>query len=107
MSVDKRKCERCEGPCKHGGAWYYFFSIRGKRYRKAIPEARTKAQAEQAEARAKDAIYRGRYSDEASDITLKEFVENSFCPGRKTIRGLGRTTKPSQRPFSLTSGIGR
>lgn len=80
MSVDKRDCERCEEPCKHGGTWYYSFSIRGKRYRKAIPEARKRHQAEQAEARAKDTIFRGRYSDEPSDITLKEFVENQFLP---------------------------
>lgn len=68
---------------KRNKIWYYRFSIRGVRYGKAIPEARTKWQAEQAETRAKDAVFSGRYSDEPSNITLKEFVEKQFLPWSK------------------------
>ena len=63
---------------KRNKVWYYRFSIRGVRYGSAVPEARTKWQAEQAETRAKDAVFRGRYDEGPSDITLKEFVENHF-----------------------------
>lgn len=32
---------------KRGGRWHFSFQIKGVRYREAIPEARTKFQAEQ------------------------------------------------------------
>ena len=41
--------------------WRYAFTIRGVRYRAAIPEARTKFEALQAEIEAKQAIFEGRY----------------------------------------------
>lgn len=68
---------------KRKNVWYYRFSIRGTRYGKGIPEARTKYQAEQAEVKAKEAIFSGRYYNELSDITLKEFVENQFLAWSK------------------------
>jgi integrase len=37
---------------KRNDVWYYAFCIRGARYRKAVPEARTKYQALQAETKA-------------------------------------------------------
>ena len=48
-----------------------------------MPEARTKWQAEKAETKAKEAVYQGRYGDEPSNITLKEFVEKCFLPWAK------------------------
>jgi hypothetical protein len=83
MPVYRRKCERCKKACKHGGTWWYDFCIRGKRYRRAVPEARNKWQAEQAEARAKGAVFTERYGEEPSNITLKEFVEKVFLPWSK------------------------
>jgi len=68
---------------KRNKVWYYRFSIRGVRYGSAVPEARTKWQAEQAEAKAKDAVFSGRYGDEPSNITLKEFIEKVFLPWAK------------------------
>jgi hypothetical protein len=65
---------------KRNKVWYYRFCIRGVRYGNAVPEARTKWQAEQAEARAKDAVFSGRYGDNQSNVTIKEFVENQFLP---------------------------
>jgi len=46
---------------KRGGRWHFDFMIRGLRYRGAIPEARTKAQALQAEVSIKQEIFDGRY----------------------------------------------
>jgi integrase len=83
MPVFRRKCERCKKPCKHQVGWYYVFNIRGKRYKKAIPGARTKYQAEQAEARAKDEVFSGRYGGEVSNITLRGFVEKDYLPWAK------------------------
>src|SRR4051794_34132713 len=57
--------------------------IRGVRYKKAIPEARNKYQAQAAEARARDDVFRGRYGDEQSDVTLKEFVEKVYLSWSK------------------------
>ena len=44
---------------KRGGRWHFSFQIKGVRYREAIPEARTKFQAEQAEAKARDQVFQG------------------------------------------------
>src|SRR5690348_13078403 len=63
---------------KLGKVWRYSFCIRGARYRKAVPEARTKWQAEQAEAKAKEEVFSGRYGSEPSNITLKEFIEKHY-----------------------------
>ena len=68
---------------KRGSVWYYAFCIRGIRYRQSIPEARTKWQAEQAEAKAKNDVYEGRFGSEPSNITLKEFVEKQYQPWAK------------------------
>ena len=47
---------------KRGGRWHFSFQIKGVRYREAIPEARTKFQAEQAEAKARDQVFHLRRS---------------------------------------------
>jgi integrase len=82
MSVFKRECWRCEDKkkCPHKASWYYDFGIRGKRFKGSIPEARTKAQAEQAESKLRDDVYQGRYGREPSNIRLREFVEKQFLP---------------------------
>ena len=41
---------------KRGTRYYYDFMIRRQRYRGAIPEARTKAEAEQAETKIKSKV---------------------------------------------------
>ncbi|HWN12119.1 MAG TPA: hypothetical protein VNO50_23015 [Pyrinomonadaceae bacterium] len=48
---------------KRGGKgthWIYDFRVRGVRYRGSFPEARTKWQAEQAEAKIKQEVFEGR-----------------------------------------------
>lgn len=42
---------------KRGARYHYDFMIRRKRYRGALPEARTKAEAQQAESKIKNKIY--------------------------------------------------
>lgn len=84
MPVFKRKCQRCKTRCNHREVWYYAFSIRGIRYRKAVPEARTKYEAEQAETEARKAVYDGKYGKEPSNITLKDFIEKHYMPWAKS-----------------------
>jgi hypothetical protein len=57
---------------KRGGIWYYDFMIRHVRYREAIPEARTKAQAEQVETKVRLSIFEGKYCK----LHLKKVVSN-------------------------------
>jgi integrase len=71
---------------KRKDVWYYAFCIRGVRYRKAVPEARTKFQALQAETKAREDVYNHRYIAEESNITLKEFVEKVFLPWAKDAK---------------------
>src|SRR5207248_505416 len=80
----KGKCKACNAPCTHAGNWYYRFQIRGVRYTRAVPEATTKWQAEQAETQAKNEVFERKYRKEPSSISLKEFVEKVFLPWSKT-----------------------
>ncbi|MBI3653547.1 MAG: site-specific integrase [Acidobacteria bacterium] len=99
MAVDKRKCERCKGKCKHGRTWYYSFCIRGVRYKRAVPEAQTKYDALQAESKAKEAIFTGRYGSEPSNITLREFVEKEFLPWSKDNKRSWRNDVSRSKPI--------
>jgi hypothetical protein len=48
---------------KRGDRWHYAFCIRGVRYRGALPEARTKVQAQKAETKIRQEVYEGRYGN--------------------------------------------
>jgi integrase len=74
MAVRKRK-----------GIWYYDFMIRGVRYREAIPEARTKTQAEQVETLVRQSIFEGKYCklQQKPIPTLKHYVQEVFLPWSK------------------------
>ncbi len=67
MSVEKRGTARRP-------QWRYAFTIRGVRYRAAIPEARTKYEAEQAETEARQAVFEGRYGRPTGETSFAEFV---------------------------------
>jgi hypothetical protein len=72
----KRK-HRHSGECKR---FYYSFRTRGKRYRGAIPEARTKWQAEQAE-RIKQEIFEGRFGrQETGKRLVTDFIDSDYLP---------------------------
>lgn len=64
---------------KRGNAWHYAFMIDGVRYRAAIPSARTKSQAMQAEVRARLEVIDGTRQVERK-ILFSEFVEETFLP---------------------------
>ena len=54
--------------------------IRAVRYRGAIPEARTKFEAEQAEIKIKLSVFEGRYGKPTGDQSLVKFVEEVYLP---------------------------
>ncbi|HKA22752.1 MAG TPA: site-specific integrase [Blastocatellia bacterium] len=68
---------------KRGDRWWYDFTIDGVRYRKPIPEARTKRKAEKVEDEVKVSIYNGTYG-QPSTRTLAEFIEEVFKPWART-----------------------
>jgi integrase len=84
---------------KRGKSWYYYFRVRGVRYRKAIPEARTKYQAQLAEARAMDDVFEGRYGKEPSRKTFGEFVEKSYLPWAKENKRSWRNDASRAKPL--------
>lgn len=68
---------------KRGGRWHYDLMIERVRYRGAIQTARTKAQAEHAEARVKLEIHQGKYGRLPGTRTLDDFVERVYRPWAK------------------------
>jgi len=52
----------------------------GVRYRGAIPEARTKWQAEKAETKIRPEAYENRYGGSSGDDLLSKFIENNYLP---------------------------
>src|SRR5260370_42390194 len=76
MSVYKRG--------KKGTHWHYYFRVRGVRYRGAIPEARTKWEAERAESKIKQDVFEGRFGKiETGTMKLKDFIEEIYMPWAK------------------------
>lgn len=71
---------------KRGSRWYYDFMIRGQRHRAAVPEARTKQQADRAESEAREAIYQRRYGIAGETITFAQFYAEVFLPWSRTHR---------------------
>ncbi len=84
---------------KRGSVWCYAFCIRGIRYRRSVPEARTKWQAEQAEAKAKNDVYEGRFGSEPSNITLKEFVKKQYLLWAKENKRSWRNDESRSKPI--------
>lgn len=70
---------------KRGSRWYFYIRIREKRYRGALPEARLKSQALEAERKIRDQIFAGNYKKAQSGKTrnVKEFVEEVYLPWAK------------------------
>jgi integrase len=59
---------------KRNPHWRYAFTIRGVRYRAAIPEARTQFEAERAEVEAKQAVFEGKYGRPTGEYDFAKFV---------------------------------
>jgi len=68
---------------KRGGRCHYAFCVRNVRYRKTIPEARTKYEAEQAEIIAKRDMYEGRYGKSSGEHDFCKFVKEVYLPWAK------------------------
>ena len=68
---------------KRGGSWHYDLMIERVRYRGAIQTARTKSQAEQAEAKVRLEIHEGKYGRPQGTRTLDDFVEKVYTPWAK------------------------
>ena len=72
---------------KRGTRYYYDFMIRRQRYRGAIPEARTKAEAEQAETKIKNKVYERKYGKiSASRPSLNSYVRHTYHGARANKR---------------------
>jgi hypothetical protein len=68
--------------------WWIEYRLQGRRVHKAVPEARTKAQAERAEISERGANYNRRYN-KGSDIGLTTYYEDFYLPwlkGKKRSR---------------------
>jgi integrase len=65
---------------KRGSRYHYDFMIRTQRYRGAIPEARTKAEAEQAEVKIKNKIYERKFGKISASRNFSEFVNSTYLP---------------------------
>lgn len=63
--------------------WHYEFRIRGACYRGALPEARTKWQAEQAETQIRQQVYEGKFGGLAISPRLKDFIDEIYLPWAK------------------------
>lgn len=71
---------------KRGKTWYVDFQIRNVRYRESIPEAATKRDALDVEAKMRRAIYEGRYGKQSGNMPFEKFVRDFFLPYAKINR---------------------
>ena len=65
---------------KRGTRYHYDFMIRRQRYRGTLPEARTKAEAQQAEAKIKNKIYERKFGKVSASLRFAEFVRSTYLP---------------------------
>ena len=75
---------------KRGARYHYDFMIRRQRYRGALPEARTKAEAQQAEAKIKNKIYERKYGKTSASRSFANFVESTYLPWAKATKRSSR-----------------
>ena len=75
---------------KRGARYHYDFMIRRQRYRGALPEARTKAEAQQAEAKIKNKIYERKYGKTSTSRSFAEFVRTTYLPWAKATKRSSR-----------------
>ena len=90
---------------KRGTRYYYDFMIRRQRYRGALPEARTKAQAERAETKIKTMVYERKYGKVSASIPFAEFVHGVYFPGPGQTNVPAATTNVMRKFTVVTSGI--
>ena len=81
MSVFKREWQREDGSAAF--CWYFHRTINGVRYRKALPTARTKTEAQEAERAELASIHKGTYGS-AGSMLLSDFVDRYYLPWART-----------------------
>ena len=79
--------------------WYYDFTIRGVRYKGAIPEARTRDKAVEAENKIKQEVYEGRYEIFSGEQSFTEFVR------KKYVKWAERNSKWSHYEAGIVNAI--
>ena len=62
--------------------WWMEYRLNGRRVHQAIPQARTKAQAERAEVSEREAIYNRRYN-RGTEIGFRDYYDESYLPWLK------------------------
>jgi integrase len=65
---------------KETGRWFVKFMLKGVCYRRYVPEARNKAQAQTVEAQMRQEIYEGRHGREAGAMAFEKFVREVYRP---------------------------
>jgi integrase len=77
-------------PGEIGKSYYYDFTVRGKRYRGALSEARNYAQAKQAAEAKWDEVFNGKFNpvpaEPAPDPLFSDFCNKVYLPLQKTNR---------------------
>jgi integrase len=101
MAVWKRyngKRIKGEGP-KGKGIWIVEFRLRGHYIKEAIPEARTKQEAEQAQTKIKRDIFDDKYNRAAGNKDFTEFVDEVFVPWAKVSKRSWQDDEERARPI--------
>ena len=101
MAVWKRyngKRVKGEGP-KGKGTWIVEFRLRGHYIKEAIPEARTRAEAEQAQTKIKRDIFDDKYNRAAGNKDFTEFVDEVFVPWAKASKRSWQDDEERARPL--------
>jgi hypothetical protein len=78
---------------KRGIKWHYAFAIRGVRYRGAIPEARTKFQAEKAETKIRQTFTTESMDDLLAKRTLWSSLTKSMSLGHAKTNAHSKTMR--------------
>ena len=89
---------------KRGTRYHFDFMIRRQRYRGALPEARTKAEAQQAEAKIKNKIYERKYGKVSASLLFAEFVRSTYLPWARANKRPVVTTNFARKFSVVTSG---
>jgi len=100
MAVWKRyngKRIKGEGP-KGKGTWIVEFRLRGHYVKQAIPEARTRAEAEQAQTKIKRDIFDDKYNRAGGNKDFTEFVDEVFVPWAKASKRSWKDDEERARP---------
>lgn len=101
MAVWKRyNGKRVKGERPKGkGTWIVEFSLRGHYVKQAIPEARTKAEAEEAQTKIKRDIFDDKYNRAAGNKDFTEFVDEVFVPWAKASKRSWQDDEERARPL--------